>query len=373
MFTEAAQATEPAPATPAEGGAQAELDISGGIDLVRVPHPDFASEPEQAETAQPEAGQDASAQEPEGQGGAQAEPAQENQEGQQDQDGQAEPGQDAAPYMTLKHRGREIPVKNQDQVKALAQMGLDYSAKTHAIAPIVQRFPSLIQAMSNPELASRLDAILGGKAPDSGQALDNAEPQGAEQPGQAQPMTITDPNTGEPVPVDPGFLAVLDQWAKAKGIGTPRADETLIRRLEALEATAPAPREVADRQVETVHQHVKATLGFDDFKEAVPKIIENMAARGIGRGDPRDNPETWLSIYKDLRLTGQFTGKRETTPKPKTDMHQTKVQAAGASPAPGTKQGGIDWKAATKKAMDSGRTDDMVDAVAVRISHPDFD
>ena len=129
---------------------------------------------------------------------------------------------------------------------------------------------------------------------------------------------------------------------------------------------------MADRQVEAVSQHIKATLGFDDFKEAVPMIIETMAAQGITRGDSRDNPETWLDIYKDLRLTGRFTGKRETTVRPKADLHQTKVAAAGASPAPGTKQGGIDWKAATKKALETGRVDDQVAAVSARVSHPDL-
>ena len=118
-------------------------------------------------------------------------------------------------------------------------MGLDYSAKTHAIAPIVQRYPPLIQALSNPDLAAKVDAVLHG------QALPGQDPgkgQGQGQPGQAQnqPIMITDPETGQKVPVDQGFIEVLDQYFAAKGLGKPEPDQALMQRLEALEATAPA-------------------------------------------------------------------------------------------------------------------------------------
>ena len=363
---------EPVPASPGDAGSQE--DFSGGIDLVRVPHPDFDPEPgplggQQNEGTQAEPAADPNQGEPTPQGAEQAQGGETPPDsGTEAEPGQAQ-GQAAEPYMKLKHRGREIAVDSVDKARALAQMGLDYSAKTHAIAPIVQRYPALIQALSNPDLAARVDAVLNG------QAIPGQDPGQAPQGQQAQPpaIMVTDPETGQKVPVDQGFIEVLDQYFTAKGLGKPEPDQALMQRLEALEATAPAPREVADRQVEAVSQHIKATLGFDDFKEAVPMIIEDMAAQGIGRGDPRDNPQTWIDTYKNLRLTGRFTGKRETTPKPKTDLHQTKVQAAGASPAPGTKQGGIDWKAMTKKAMETGQANDMVAAVSARISHPDFE
>jgi len=268
-------------------------------------------------------------------------------------------------FAVLKYRGAEVPVPTREKMIELAQKGLDYQVKTTAIAPYLRQAQALnTLERTNPELARRVQAILA-----SGQDLATQPPQ--PQPA-AQPLDIIvkDPE-GNPVKVPQQFVDAQIQILKSLGI-----DPQALGQAKA-QPTGYDPdlaAVITERQVRRTEAEIKQAYGdAHDFRAAIPQIMQTMASMGIGKNDPRDNPNTWKSIYADLALRGiTAPATVRTTPTAKTTM---KESAAAANPSI---QGGKSSKnqflrEAMNKALGSGDQKAIADAVGQMISHPELE
>jgi hypothetical protein len=367
-------ATQP----PAEAAAMEDTGSEFGEGmLIEVDHPDFAdleqegvaaSDADGAE-AGPEAGQE----------------EQPGPDGQGDQETGEQAKEQAAPFLTIKHNGQEIPIASQEDAQALAQMGTDYRYKMAMLRPHLDLIRTAAPMLSDPQKAQALMEFLqsGGQV----QARPNqAGNEAANGPGEVPQVYVRDPQTGEvardeqgnPIMADRSFtMAVLDT-IKQLGLDQPKESP----RQEGPQGYDPILAGVVKREmVGSFAQHAKETYQVEDFESALPLVMQEMIEMGVQRPyqgpdgrtiyDPNDNPRTWDMALARVIAKGKVTPGQGPATVPKRPENKSQLKEQGrahnlnnqAAPV-------VDRKAALARALDTRSEDDFVKVVEMCISHP---
>ena len=304
-----------------------------------------------------------------------------------------DPNQDQAaakPYTTLKYRGREIPIQDENHARNLMQMGLDYNTKLHALNPHIDTLKRVMQAQGDPARAARLNAILNGDAAPA-QGPGNQRWPGQEESGPAQAGRLTPgqlpmipardgrgqvmlDDNGQPIMADPTFVRGVLDLMDAMGI-SPNANHPA--------QPAQLPPEV---------QELVATKKMNDFKgylkanykadfDAVASDVFNFMINemGVMPNSPQDNAQTFENAFLRMKAMGMLDGKMASAsvtsdlkmPVNKSELKSQAQAASGTGQYP-KQNSGFDYKAAVKKAAETGASDDWVTAVGGAISHPDL-
>lgn len=152
----------------------------------------------------------------------------------------------------------------------------------------------------------------------------------------------------------------------------------LLRRLDAQEKELESHRAVIVKQqytegVERLANHVKATLGADDFKTYLPKIEDWFRSLPPEQRQAADNDQAFLSKYQELKLKDLISGSHAAVApvKPAAPVERPasvpmKVEGAEGAARVQLDDWDIRLKAALDKAKLSGSDDDWADVVALK-------
>lgn len=292
-------------------------------------------------------------------------------------EGEAAPGQGQEPTpeagafapITITYNGKPYTIDSADKATELIQKGLDYRVKMQRLGQHRGTLELVNQALRDPQRAEQVKALLTGQGAGQGQSA--AKPQD----GQQILVPVEGPD-GKTVYMQP------DQGAVS--LVTQLLQQALEPYRSVLEGAGKQPTQDGDPYVSVLVQQAKETelSNFIDanypqsatWGQSREKVIEAMAADGIGPGHPaNDDPNAWLSYYMRLAVAGKLParqgGELVTTPKV---VDKSALKAGAQTPKPSAgKPPQIKTQELVGRALAPGAGDQDFDAaLELFIDHP---
>ena len=355
---------EAAPPNPAEAAPQVPDGSQGPTGdefagLLEHPELEQTAPPTGSEDGNPVSG------EPQGQAG----------EGEAAPDQGQEPTPEAGAFapITITYNGKPYTIDSADKATELIQKGLDYRVKMQRLGQHRGTLELVNQALRDPQRSEQVKAILTQGA---GQGQPSAKPQdGQPELGQGILLPVEGPD-GQTfyVPPDKGMISMISQVV----------EQAMASRLQALQKEQPQSSPETDPYLGAFIQERKEADLSKYIDAAYPqsatwaqsrdKVIEAMAADGIGPGHPaNDDPEAWLGYYMRLAMAGKLParqgGELVTTPKV---VDKSALKAGAQTPKPSAgKPPQIKTQELVGRALAPGAGDQDWDAaLELFIDHP---